>query len=162
MTKYTFSLNNNPSTFHAPKYESTDYSKILDDLIAADIKDKNPWLNTNSTTEKITIKYKNSSDNIIDAIINDAKKTDFAKACEFLANYSKCGKAKTYPFIKDKIYYLADGTPFYLTDDYITIGFKTYYFYEFGKPSFLATLSDDIKKTICTIYVDGLKITIKK
>ena len=59
-------------------------------------------------------------------------------------------------------YYLTDGTPFYITDDYITIGFNTYYFYEFNTPKFFAGLSDDMKKTICTIYVDGLKITIKK
>ena len=162
MTKYTFSLKNNPSTFYTPKYESIDYSKVLDNLIDADIKDKNPWLNTTEKTT-YTIKFNSpikTNDTILDAIIKDAKKTDFEKACIFLKNYSKL---KTTPFIKDKIYYLADGTPFYLTDDYITIGFKTYYFYEFGDPmSILCNMSENMKKTIATIYIDGLKITIKK
>ena len=66
------------------------------------------------------------------------------------------------PYIEDKIYYLADGTPFYFTKDYITIGFNTYYFYEFANPLFIKGLTKDFKKTIATIYINGLKITIKK
>ena len=165
MTKYTFSLNSNPSTFYAPKYKSTDYSKILDDLINADIIDKNPWLTaSNKNSDTITIKFNEkwykTDDDIIDAIIKNANGSEFAKACKILENYGN--KKFTCPFIKDKIYYLADGTPFYLTDDYITIGFDTYYFYEFGKPTFLAGLTESMKKTIAEIYIDGLKITIKK
>jgi len=158
MTKYTFSLKNNSSTFCAPKYKSTDYSKILDDLINADIKEKNPWLNT-TTADTIKIKINTGkNDNIIENIYNATFNDEFTKACKFLENYGK----NTCPFIKDKIYYLTDGTPFYLTDDYITIGFETFYFYEFGKPTFFTKLSDSMKKTIATIYIDGLKITIKK
>ena len=39
MTKYTFSLknNNNTTTFFTPSNKSTDYSKMLDDLIFSDI-----------------------------------------------------------------------------------------------------------------------------
>ncbi len=152
MTKYTFSLknNNNTSTFFTPKTKSTDYSKILDDLILDDLIKKNPWLNTSyssSTTEPTTIKIKFKDDNDL-----------YSNVCKFFADKDYLKKT----FIKDKIYYLTDGTPFYITDDYITIGFNTYYFYEFNTPKFFAGLSDDMKKTICTIYVDGLKITIKK
>jgi hypothetical protein len=123
---------------------------MLDDLILSDIINKNPWLKT----EK-----KNTSDIIylkdFDLYGDNLDK----KICSYFAN---CKLGNDCPFIKDKIYYLADGTPFYITDDYITIGFNTYYFYEFGKPMFFNTLSDSMKKTICEIYIDGLKITIKK
>ena len=151
MTKYTFSLknNNNTSTFFTPKTKSTDYSKILDDLILDDLIKKNPWLNTSysSANEPTTIKIKFKDDNDL-----------YSNVCKFFADKDYLKKT----FIKDKIYYLADGTPFYLTDDYITIGFNTYYFYEFGNPIFINGLTDSFKKTIATIYIDGLKIIIKK
>lgn len=152
MTKYTFSLknNNNTTTFFTPKSKSTDYSKILDDLILSDIINKNEWLKTTKKNNTSTIILKD-----FDLYGDSLDK----KVCSYFANY-KLGN--DCPFIKDKIYYLADGTPFYITDDYITIGFNTYYFYEFGKPMFFSNLSEDMKKTICEIYVDGLKITIKK
>lgn len=156
MTKYTFKIKNNPSTFFTPSNKSTNYSKILDDLILDDLIKKNEWLNTKTyiipgndyTTKKtstIKIKFDDSEDL-------------YGKVCKFFADKDSLKNT----FIKDKIYYLADGTPFYITDDYITIGFNTYYFYEFDTPKFFYSLNDDIKKTICTIYVDGLKITLKK
>lgn len=157
MTKYTFSLKDNNKTNNTfcsnnCKYNtSTDYSKILDALIDADIKAKNDWLYTYSIPTTETIKIK-----IDDKPANSFKMTDVYK---FFNGYKFTNKC---PFIKDKIYYLADGTPFYLTDDYITIGFNTYYFYEFGNPIFINGLTDSFKKTIATIYIDGLKITIKK
>lgn len=165
MTKYTFKIKNNPSTFYTTN-KSTDYSKILDDLILDDVMKKNSWLyntgNTITTDGTIKIKIKNNNynndDNIINAIIDDAEnKTKFSDICGFF-----CKLNKNCPFKKDKIYYLTDGTPFYITNDYITIGYKTYYFYEFGTPTFIGTLSDNAKKDLCSIYVDGLKITIKK
>jgi len=151
MTKYTFSLknNNNTTTFFTPSNKSTDYSKMLDDLILSDIINKNEWLKTT----------KNNNSTIILKDIDLYGDSLDKKVCSYFANY-KLGN--NCPFIKDKIYYLADGTPFYITDDYITIGFNTYYFYEFGKPMFFSNLSESMKKTICEIYVDGLKITIKK
>lgn len=151
MTKYTFSLNNNnnTTTFFTPSNKSTDYSKMLDDLIFSDIINKNEWLKTT----------KNNNSTIILKDIDLYGDNLDKKVCSYFANY-KLGN--DCPFIKDKIYYLADGTPFYITDDYITIGFNTYYFYEFGKPMFFSNLSESMKKTICEIYVDGLKITIKK
>lgn len=153
MTKYTFSLknNNNTTTFFTPKSKSTDYSKMLDDLILSDIINKNTWLKTEKKNNTGNTIYLKDFDLYGDSLDK--------KVCSYFANY-KLGK--DCPFIKDKIYYLTDGTPFYITDDYITIGFNTYYFYEFGKPLFFTNLSDSMKKTICEIYVDGLKITIKK
>ena len=156
ITKYTFSLKDNNkinNTFCGNcKYNtSTDYSKMLDDLINADIKEKNPWLFTDSTPKTETVKIKINGNTA-----NTFKMTD---VYNFFNGYKFTNKC---PFIKDKIYYLADGTPFYLTDDYITIGFNTYYFYEFGNPIFINGMTDSFKKTIATIYIDGLKITIKK
>ena len=168
MTKYTFNLknkNNDNSFIYTNPSSKPDYSKMLDDLIASDIAAKNEYLfgdYNKPTTETIKIKIKNNSeDSIINNIIDDAskKKITIIDACNFFSNFKKNNFG---PFIKDKIYYLSDGTPFYLTDDYITIGFDTYYFYEFGKPTFLSTISDSFKKTIMTIFIDGLKITIKK
>ena len=152
MTKYTFSLknNNNTTTFFTPKSKSTDYSKMLDDLIFSDLINKNPWLKTTKKNNTSTIIMKD-----FDLYGDSLDK----KVCNYFAN---CKLDNNCPFIKDKIYYLANGTPFYLTDDYITIGFDTYYFYEFGNPTFFYNLNDSMKKTICEIYVDGLKITIKK
>ena len=163
MKKYTFTLgeinntinkknNANTSTIYSNNYiytaPSTDYSKILDDLINADIKAKNSWLYTTSTTPKTeTIKIKLNT------------KPTMSNVYEFFNGFKFSNNC---PYIEDKIYYLADGTPFYFTKDYITIGFNTYYFYEFGNPIFINSLTKDFKKTIATIYIDGLKITIKK
>lgn len=153
ITKYTFSLKDNNKTnkiFNNSIYgctPSTDYSKILDDLINADIKAKNTWLFNNTTPNTNTIKIKINDNNSMSNVYNFFNGFKFSDCC---------------PYKEDKIYYLADGTPFYFTKDYITIGFNTYYFYEFANPIFISGLTKDFKKTIATIYIDGLKITIKK
>ena len=149
ITKYTFSLKNNNKTnntnscfFCGACPKST---KTLDDYINDDIMAKNSWLygDTNKKTIKIKIDDPACMSNIY-SYFNGFK---FSNTC---------------PYEEDKIYYLADGTPFYFTKDYITIGFNTYYFYEFGNPIFINGLTKKMKKTIATIYIDGLKITIKK
>ena len=149
ITKYTFSLKNNNKTnntnscfFCGTCPKST---KTLDDYINDDIMAKNSWLygDTNKKTIKINIDNPTCMSNIY-SYFNGFK---FGNTC---------------PYKEDKIYYLADGTPFYFTKDYITIGFNTYYFYEFGNPIFISGLTKKMKKTIATIYIDGLKITIKK
>jgi hypothetical protein len=149
ITKYTFSLKNNNKTnntnscfFCGACPKST---KTLDDYINDDIMAKNSWLygDTNKKTIKINIDNPTCMSNIY-SYFNGFK---FSNSC---------------PYEEDKIYYLADGTPFYFTKDYITIGFNTYYFYEFGNPIFISGLTKKMKKTIATIYIDGLKITIKK
>ena len=168
MTKYTFSLKNNPSTFCAPKYKSTDYSKVLDDLIAADIKEKNPWLygyNTsstynnsgNNTTIKIKLNgFDKPSDDLETAFLFGGKKYYFTDAFSFLKNLAfKC------PFKKNTTYKLSNGDYIEITDDYIHINEKMYFF-NLMDNDFFYNLGADMKKTIATIYVDGLKITIKK
>jgi len=149
ITKYTFSLKNNNKTnntnscfFCGACPKST---KTLDDYIYDDIIAKNSWLygDTNKKTIKINIDNPTCMSNIYSYF----KCYNFSDSC---------------PYKEDKIYYLADGTPFYFTKDYITIGFNTYYFYEFGNPIFISGLTKKMKKTIATIYIDGLKITIKK
>lgn len=150
MKKYTFTLksnnnniNNTSSCFFCNAYPKS--TKTLDDYINDDIMAKNSWLygDTNKKTIKINIDNPTCMSNIY-SYFNGFK---FSNDC---------------PYIEDKIYYLADGTPFYFTKDYITIGFNTYYFYEFGNPIFIGGLTKKMKKTIATIYIDGLKITIKK
>lgn len=168
MKKYTFKINNNPSTFYCPNYKSTDYSKVLDDLIAADIKDKNPWLygyssntiNTSSNPKiKITLKNNDSFDSLEEAFIFGGKKSykfSFDDACKFLAGLSfNC------PFEKNKTYKLSNGDYIEITDDYIHINDQMYFF-NLMDNNFFYNLSNSMKKTIATIYVDGLKITIKK
>lgn len=150
MKKYTFTLksnnnniNNTSSCFFCNTCSKS--TKTLDDYINDDIMAKNSWLygDTNKKTIKINIDNPTCMSNIY-SYFNGFK---FSNDC---------------PYIEDKIYYLADGTPFYFTKDYITIGFNTYYFYEFGNPIFISGLTKKMKKTIATIYIDGLKITIKK
>ena len=149
MKKYTFTLKNNNKTnntnscFFCNAFAKS--TKTLDDYINDDIMAKNSWLygDTNKKTIKIKIDDPACMSNIY-SYFNGFK---FSNTC---------------PYEEDKIYYLADGTPFYFTKDYITIGFNTYYFYEFGNPIFISGLTKKMKKTIATIYIDGLKITIKK
>ena len=172
MTKYTFSLKNNNSTFCAPKYKSIDYSKVLDDLIAADIKEKNPWLYGNSgnyttssafinTGGTIKIKINNNSyidDDLETAFIFGGKKKTFklSDAYNFLT-----GLAFNCPFKKNTTYKLSSGDYIEVTDDYIHINDQIFFF-NLMDECFFYNLSKKMKKTIATIYVDGLKITIKK
>lgn len=166
MKKYTFSIKNNPSTFYAPNYKSTDYSKVLDDLIAADIKEKNPWLygnnntiKTNGNTIKIKLNGFNTYNNDLETafIYGDTnKKYTLTDAFAFLKNL-----AFTCPFKKNTTYKLSNGDLIEITDDYIHINEKMYFF-NLMDDAFFFNLSEPLKKTIATIYIDGLKITIKK
>ena len=164
MKKYTFTIKNNPSTFYTPNYKSTDYSKVLDDLIAADIKDKNPWLfgnNTITTSGNIKIKINNTPkyDDLETAFIhgNDYNDTIYlGNAYSFLKNL-----AFNCPFKKNTTYKLSTGDYIEITDDYIHINDEIFFF-DLMDNNFFYNLSSKMKKTIATIYVDGLKIMIKK
>lgn len=163
MKKYTFTIKNNPSTCYTPSYKSTDYSKILDDLIAADIAEKNPWLFTcddcplNTTTKKIKINIKLKNNDPLEDVFAWGKKTySYNNAFNFLANL-----AYDCPFEKDVKYHLSTGDYITITDDYIHINDKVYFF-NLMDDAFFYNLGADMKKTIATIYVAGLKITIKK
>ena len=167
MTKYTFSLKNNPSTFYTPSYESTDYSKILDDLIAADIKDKNPWLYDNANTTCINCPFKNNytpkikinfktNDPLEDIFAWGNKNYSYNNAFTFFANLNNFG-----PFEKDVKYKLSTGDTITITDDYIHIN-NQMFFFNLMDDDFFYNLSANMKKTIAIIYIAGLKITIKK
>jgi len=166
MKTYTFNLDNNTSfknnTFHTWK----DYSKDLDNLIHADIMEKNYYLNSdNSTTGDIYLDKMIGINN--DGIIigsTGLKDADaFAKAADFLANYSKPKSLKiSLPYEYGKTYKLSDGTPIIFFDDSIQIGFDLYYFDDFKKKNFLSNLTAGLKKTIISIYTNGLKISIIK
>lgn len=171
MTKYTFNLKNNNSTFCAPKYKSIDYSKVLDDLINADIKEKNGWLNgytSSNSGDTIKIKLNNIyiptyNYNENDDIITTACKTleyedNLKKAFKFFANYN----FGTCPFKTNTLYKIGDDIKFMILIDGILINDKMFFFDDFNDYSFLNLLTKKEKKTIATIYTDGLKITIKK
>lgn len=158
MKKYTFNLNNNKNynTSFNPFYKSTDYSKILDDLIIDDIIEKNSWLNYEKPSDELTKAFIAGDKKYTNPSIFD---NDFKKASAFLANY---GKKNFYcPFEKNKTYELSDGTIITITDDYIHINEKMYFF-NLMDDMFFLNLTPKEKKTICTIYTDSLKITIKK
>lgn len=152
MTKtYNFyTKNNNNNTFRTIK--STDYSTILDNIIAADIIDKNSYL------------FDNNGD-IFDSLIDNnhiiltggatLKASDeFTKAATFLANYKKNKKAYNLPYIIGKMYTLSDGTPIVFYDDEIQIGFDTYKYADFKNTSFLNNLTTGTKKTIVNIFIN--------
>ena len=177
MTKYTFNLKNNSNytsntcPFFNKCNNYTDYSKILDDLINADIKEKNGWLNgytSSNSGDTIKIKLNNIyiptyNYNENDDIITTACKTleyedNLKKAFKFFANYN----FGTCPFKTNTLYKIGDDIKFMILIDGILINDKMFFFDDFNNYSFLNLLTKKEKKTIATIYTDGLKITIKK
>jgi hypothetical protein len=131
---------------------STNYSEILDNIIAADIIKKNKYL------------FKTADEDLCDTLISDdilikgnplKASDDFTKATLFLANYKKYKKAYKLPYILGKMYTLADGTPIVFYDDEIQIGFDTYRYTDFADFSFLNGLKASTKKTIINIYTNG-------
>ena len=170
MKKYTFTLNeiNNATNNKFVKNSiygnigtklyytipSTNNYKTIDDLIDADIIDKNPWL-YGYKTPKNTIKIKVKPYTSEEFIFGD-ENIKLNYAFNFLANLPKyC------PFKKNVTYKLSNGDIIEITDDYIHIN-QTMYFFNLMDEAFFYNLSSSMKKTIATIYVDGLKITIKK
>lgn len=170
MTKYTFNLKNNSNNtsntcpFFNKCNKSTDYSKILDDLINADIKEKNSWLYTTSSSytpgNTIKINYNiNDDDDIITTACKTLEYNDaLNKAFKFFANYN----IGTCPFKTNTLYKIGDDIKFMILIDGILINDKMFFFDDFNDYSFLNLLTKKEKKTIATIYTDGLKITIKK
>lgn len=148
----TNSINNNFSTkSHA------DYSKILDDLIADNIKASNPYLNISSDNS-----YKPSKE-FIDMMLEDIKPgisncskeaDDFIKAANFLKNYST-KKCKKMPFILGKTYKLSNGSLITFYEDEIQIDMDLYSYNQFGDTLFLKKLTPETKKTILSIYTKG-------
>lgn len=157
----TFKIGTNNNTKYS--FLTPNYSAILDNIIATNIKETNPYLNGS---------YK--EDNELAAIIADSKKKHglnlfggclnendkFLKAANFIANYGKTTYT-TLPFKYNKIYKLIDGTPICFYDDEIQIGMDLYSYDSFSNTAFLKTLSAPTKKIIINILNAGNKnITI--
>lgn len=148
MTKtFTFGTkkNNNSMIFSSNDklHFLPDYSKILDNIIVADIKKKNNYLFDTIYTS--TPKYSHLKDDE-DTLI---------KAMKFLANYKTIKKSYKLPYILGKMYTLSDGTPIVFYDDEIQIGFDTYKYNDFLNFSFLDGITDNTKKIIINIYTTG-------
>jgi len=151
---YSKKNDNNSSIFLNNK--STNYSEILDNIIATDIINKNTYLFDCN---------KKKEDDLIDALIGNKSiiltgstlkaSDDFTKAATFLANYNKYKKTYNLPYIIGKMYTLSNGTPIIFYDDEIQIGFDTIKYSKFNDLSFLDSLTDNTKKTIINIYTFG-------
>jgi len=152
MKNFTFKTDNN--TFSFP--ESTNYSKILDDFIANNIKENNKYLTDAIIKHDLGI----NTDNIVTGSSLLKSNNKFAKAANFLANYAKFNK-RSIPFKFGKVYKLANGTPIIFYDDEIQIGFDLYSYADFANFNFINLLSENTKKTIIEIYANGCKISIK-
>lgn len=123
---------------------TTDWSKILDNLIASSIKKNNLWLSN--------YKSCNAAD-IFSASVN--KKNDnsdfFAKAAKYLSTNSPTNCKK---FIIGKTYYFGN-TPIIFYDDEIQIDCETFSYDSFDDFDFLNSLTEKNKKTIIDIYIKG-------
>ena len=144
ITTYTFGKNNKSfNTFHTSS--KPNYSKIIDDIIFADIINKNSYLfgKTKADADDILLTAKPTKENKLDSAI------------KFLSNYKKYKTSFKCPFALNKTYTLTDGTPIVFYDDEIQIGFDTYRYTDFADFSFLSGLKASTKKTIINIYTNG-------
>ena len=125
---------------------STNYSSILDNIIASDVIKKNSYLlNTGST-------YANNIDDILIGSSYGYTTSDLDKAIKFLANYKKNKKIYKIPYALNKMYTLSDGTPIIFYDDEIQIGFDTYKYADFSDLSFINALTPKKKDIIINIF----------
>ena len=147
ITTYTFSKNNNKNNIFSFSSSKPNYSKILDNIIIADVIKKNSYL----------FGKKNNADIFDDLIGIKNTSSDLDKAIKFLANYKKYNTSYKLPYILGKMYTLSDGTPIIFYDDEIQIGFDTFKYNDFSDFSFLNGLSANTKKTIINIYTYGAK-----
>jgi len=143
---FTFSNSNNSKKNSFCFNNSTNYSKILDNIILADIAKKNDYLFK-----------KNENSDIFIANLGKAKyyDDDFMNAVNFITNYKKYNKKYNLPYTLGKMYTLSDGTPIVFYDDEIQIGFDTYAYTNLKNISFLNTLSAPTKKVIINIYANA-------
>ena len=153
MKTYTFNTKecNNTSSFINSFFRTpTDFSAILDDIIADDIVKKNSYL----FGAPINVNIINSNNNSFDP-------KEFAKAVEFLANYNKPKNNKKLNIIIGETYFLMDGTPIIFYDDEIQIGFDTFKYSDFALSSLIENLKPSTKKIIIDIYTKTNTINIK-
>lgn len=156
MKTYTFSTSNNNNakkffTFNFRKSpKSTDYSKILDDLILDNLKKTNSYLSDYIKKEEDA--------KVFSASTAALKSDNFINAAKFLANYNE---KKYFPFIFGKIYKLIDGTTIIFYDDEVQIGRDVYSYNDLKDFNFLNALSAPQKKLIVDVYAYGTKISIE-
>ena len=148
MKTYTFTTSNinNSKNFIDEiigKSKSTNYSKILDDIIYDNVIKKNSYLFTGMKKSRY---------------IGDVD-SDFLKAANFLANYKE-PKKKLYDFIIGRTYYLSDNTPIIFYDDEIQIGFDVFKYSDFTSTDFISTIAPKMKNTIIDIYTNARNLTI--
>ena len=148
MNTYTFATRNinNSKNFIDEiigKSKSTNYSKILDDIIYDNVIKKNSYLFTGMKKSR----YIGNVD------------SDFLKAANFLANYKE-PKNKLYDFIIGRTYYLSDNTPIIFYDDEIQIGFDVFKYSDFCSIDFINAITPSAKKTIIDIYTNAKNLTI--
>lgn len=142
---YTKNNSNNTNTFHSNT--NTDYSAILDNIIAADIIKKNSYLlNSYDTPNNTPIILTGGALKASD---------EFTKAATFLANYKKYNTTYKLPYTIGKMYKLYDGTPIVFYEDEVQIGFDSYKYSDFANLSFLNNLTTSTKKIIINIYTFG-------
>ena len=148
MKTYTFTTSNinNSKNFIDEiigKSKSTNYSKILDDIIYDNVIKKNSYLFTGMKKSRY---------------IGDVD-PGFLKAAEFLANYKE-PKNKLYDFIIGRTYYLSDNTPIIFYDDEIQIGFDVFKYSDFTSTDFISAIAPKMKNTIIDIYTNARNLTI--
>lgn len=151
---YTFKTkDNSKNSFNFSNSASNaDYSKILDNIITADLIKKNKYL--------FDCEDKHYPDTIGNntIVFGAALKDDdeFIKAAKFLSNYKKNTFNLPKKFTYGKIYKLSDGTPIIFYDNEIQIGSDLYSYNDFNNTSFLNGLTSNTKKTIINIFTNGL------
>ena len=148
ITTYTFGKKNNGNKFFHTS-SKPNYSKVIDDIILADLIDKNSYLFNNNT-----------KNDYLDDLILNAKPTKYNDtlldaATKFLANYKKPKKSYILPFKLNTIYTLTDGTPIIFFDDEIQIGHDSYSYSDFANTSFINSLAPSKKKIIIDIFTKG-------
>lgn len=145
---FTFGkINNNKNNTFCFNNNSTNYSKILDNIIIADITKKNDFLFKNKKSYTI--------DDILLGATHKYDSSDLDKAIKFLTNYKTLKKSYTLPYKLNKMYTLSDGTPIIFYDDEIQIGFDVYKYDDFSDYSFLDSLNKKTKDIIINIYTTG-------
>lgn len=153
MKTYTFEINKNNKKNTFPKFfttKSTNYSKILDNIIATNIINTNQYLKDTTTTAALKeIGITPTDVNYNWYYFNNTTNYDkFIEAAKFLASY----KFKSnMPYILNKKYYTIDGTPIIFYNDEIQIGTDIYEYSDFGNIDFINGLTPKKKKIIINI-----------
>lgn len=151
MKKYTFKPITFNNTFRTNNIntETENWSEILDNIIATNIKDNNKYLFT---------RKRNAIDYAIEKAFGSYHiDDDFKKASDFLANYEpSCNK------FKYNTLYKINGTSIIFYDDEIQIGSNLYRYSDFNDFNWLNSLTSETKKIIINIYTNrNLTINIK-